>query len=291
MSAESRPEPRYDIGAIAIAKVVEEVSQTSPRFLFANAGYAQLEPHHHWLQPHFVHPNGRLMMSIHSFVVRTKRYTILVDTCLGNDKQNRHYEPWNHRNSDFLARLHAAGVSEESVDFVFCTHLHVDHVGWNTKLENGRWVPTFPNATYLFNRSEHDYWAQVTDKQDQAVYADSVLPVVEAGRAQFVDAGHEIDHGLILESTPGHTPGHCSLQIESDGQRGVITGDMIHHPVQIAENHFSSLFDVDPARAAQTREAFCARYSDRDVRILGTHFAPPTAGRIIDRGGQCFLEV
>lgn len=282
---------QYNIGDIEIIKVQEDLSPTSPKFLFESAGYEDIERHHDWLKPHFVDETGKMIMSIHSYVIKTKHHTILVDTCLGNNKQGRMYPPWNNRNSPFLKDLAQAGCPPESVDFVFCTHLHVDHVGWNTKLENGRWVPTFPNAKYLFNKEEFEYWKTVEVPYDKAVFDDSVLPVMEAKMAELVSSDYQIDDGLILESTPGHTPGHCSLAISSNNVEGVITGDMIHHPVQIAENHFSSAFDVDKPMAIETRRKFCEKYSDRDVKILGTHFAPPSAGLIVEKQGSWRLQV
>lgn len=282
---------RYDIGDIEITKVVEDVAPTSPKFIFADVSYEDLQRHRDWMHPHFLDDSGKLVMSIHSFVVKTRHHTILVDTCLGNDKQGRMFPPWNDRNSPFLDDLTKAGCDPDSVDFVFCTHLHVDHVGWNTKLENGRWVPTFPNAKYLFNKEEYEYWKTVQEPHDKVVFEDSVLPIVEANRAEFVSSDYQIDDGIVLESTPGHTPGHCSVTIKSNGKDGVITGDMIHHPVQIAENHYASNFDVDQEMSTATRRTFCEKYSDRDVRIIGTHFAPPTAGRIVHTLGQWRLEI
>ena len=281
----------YTIGDIQITKVVEDIAPTSPKFLFVGVGYEDLKPHDHWLRPNFVDATGKLVLSIHSFIVKTKHHTILVDTCLGNHKQGRFVESWNNREGNYLTDLAAAGCPPESVDYVFCTHMHVDHVGWNTRLQDGRWVPTFPNAKYLFNQQEYDYWKTVEEPHDKVVFDDSVLPIVEAKQAQFVTDGYEIDNGLVLEATPGHTPGHCSLALSSNHQQGVITGDMIHHPIQIAENQICSFADTNREQAADTRRRFCEKYSDRDVRILGTHFAPPTAGHIVHQQGHWMLKV
>ena len=282
---------QYNIGNIEILKVQESVGPTSPKFLFETASYQDIEKHHDWLQPHFVDATGKLIMSVHSYIIKTRHHTIVVDTCIGNDKQGRHYPPWNNLQGPYLQDLAKAGVPPESVDFVFCTHLHVDHVGWNTRLQNGHWVPTFPNAKYLFNKVEYEHWEKSHEPAEKAVFDDSVLPIMQAKLAQLVSADYQIDDGLVLESTPGHTPGHCSLDITSNGQLGVITGDMFHHPVQIAENAYSSAFDVDKPLAIVTRRKFCEKYTDRDVRILGTHFAPPSAGRIVAKNGQWRLQV
>jgi glyoxylase-like metal-dependent hydrolase (beta-lactamase superfamily II) len=208
---------------------------------------------------------------------------MLVDTCVGNDK-TRTNPAWNMLATDWLARLAAAGLPPESVDLVLCTHLHVDHVGWNTRLRDGRWVPTFPRARYVFGRREWEHWSRVQEEEYAAIYADSVQPVLDAGRADLVEADHRISEEIRLEPTPGHTPGHVSVHIGSGGREAVITGDLMHHPVQCAEPEWPSNFDVDVAEARATRRAFCARYADRDVTVLGTHFATPTAGRLASQG-------
>ncbi len=162
---------------------------------------------------------GRFLMSIHSFILRAPGLTVLVDTCVGNDKP-RQNPGWHMLQTDFLDRLAAAGCPPESVDLVLCTHLHVDHVGWNTRLDNGRWVPTFPRARYLFARTEWEHWSKVDGDEYGPIIADSVRPIVEAGRADLVEGNHRISEELTLEPTPGHTPGHVSLSIRSQGRRG-----------------------------------------------------------------------
>jgi glyoxylase-like metal-dependent hydrolase (beta-lactamase superfamily II) len=162
--------------------------------------------------------------------------------------------------------------------------MHVDHVGWNTHLKDGKWVPTFPNAKYLFHETEWDYWKQTTDENQAAVMQDSVLPIVDAGLAVMVQEDHVIEEGLSLEPTPGHTPGHCSVHLTSGGAEAVITGDMMHHPWQIAEPHRTSRVCWNPSIAIQTRKEFVQRYADTPTLILGTHFAPPTAVHIVSQG-------
>jgi len=268
------------IGEISISRVVESEGPTNPRFLIPDATPEALARHVDWLAPHFYDPAvERFKMSIHSFVVRTPHHTILVDTCLGNDKR-RSFGPWNMRNGPYLADLKAAGVSPEEVDLVLCTHLHVDHVGWNTRLENGRWVPTFPNARYIMARTEFEHWRQSREGDAPEIMADSVVPIVEAGRADLVSCDHAITDHIWFEPTPGHTPGHVSVHFRHNGQEAVITGDLAHHPVQFYENTWTSRPTLDPAQDSATRRRFCETYAERDVLILGTHFAFPTAGRI-----------
>ena len=267
------------LGEVQVSRVEEMIWEISPRFLFPNLTYEDFEKHRGWLVPHFSTEDLKLRLSIHSFVVRTAHHTILVDTCIGNDR-TRDVPLWDHMTTAYLDNLKAAGVKPEEVDFVFCTHMHVDHVGWNTRLQDGNWVPTFPNAKYLFNRKEWEYWKDTEDENQAQVVKDSLLPVIEAGLHEMVDETLEIDDSISLVSTPGHTPGHCSVVLNSQGQGAVITGDMIHHPSQIAEPQWGSRVDWDLEMGVRTRRAFLEKYADTATLILGTHFAPPTAIRI-----------
>lgn len=274
------------LGKINVSRVVDLETPTSPRFLFEQMTPESMQRHLEWAAPRFYNPEtNRLLMSIQTFILRTAHHTVLVDTCLGNDKP-RAYEGWNMRRGTYLEDLRAAGVAPESVDFVLCTHLHVDHVGWNTRLKDGRWVPTFPRAKYIFARTELEFWQADQEAEYAQVFKDSVQPILDAGQALTVDMTHVLTDEIRLEPTPGHTPGHVSIHLASGGREAVITGDMMHHPVQIAEPDWSSKFCTDKGQSARTRHAFCARYSDRDVWILGTHFAPPTAVRIVSKQGR-----
>ncbi|NKC10808.1 MAG: MBL fold metallo-hydrolase [Gammaproteobacteria bacterium] len=265
------------VGNIEVAAVREQLWTISPRWLFANAGYAVMAAHRDWLVPRFNTDDLKLKLSIHTFIVRVNGLTILIDTCVGNCKQ-RSLDTWTNMNTPYLERLAAAGVTPESVDLVFCTHLHMDHVGWNTRLVNGKWVPTFANAKYLFHAEELEHWQAQADQRQ--VFDDSVAPVVDAGLAQLVAADHELTDGVRLTLTPGHTPGHCSVLLGEEGREGVITGDMIHHPIQIAEPAVCSRVCSDVEQAMQTRRTRLAQWSRDDTLVLGTHFAAPTAVRI-----------
>ena len=276
-------------GDVRVTRVEEMIWEISPRFLFPELTYEDFEPHREWLVPHFSTEELKLRLSIHTFVVRTPYHTVLVDTCIGNDRK-RDVPLWDHMSSSYLENLAAAGVKPEEVDYVFCTHMHVDHVGWNTRLQDGRWVPTFPNAKYLFNRKEWEFWKDTRDANQAEVMKDSLLPVMEAGLHEFVEETRTIGGELRLEPTPGHTPGHCSVHLASNGEEAVITGDMIHHPSQIAEPHWSPRVDWDMKLGTRTRRAFIEKYADTDTVILGTHFAPPTAVRIRRSGGGFLVE-
>jgi len=235
-----------------------------------------------WMKP-FVDGQGRLVLSMHSFIVEAGGRTIVVDTCIGNDKE-RSYPRWHRLQTDFMARFEAAGFRPDAVDTVLCTHMHVDHVGWNTRWENGRWLPTFPRADYLFARAEWQHWREEPQPYGPVI-EDSLQPIFDAGLARLVEEDHAVCPEVRLESTPGHTPGHVSIHLRSAGEEAIITGDMIHHPCQIARPDWSSTADSDPRQAAATRDGFLARYADRPVLVLGSHFAAPSAGWIVRDGG------
>ncbi|HXH83382.1 MAG TPA: MBL fold metallo-hydrolase [Candidatus Tectomicrobia bacterium] len=272
------------LGRLRVTAVVERAGPTRPTWLLPDATPEAVERHREWLAPHFLDERGRFLQSIHAFVVATPDRTVLVDTCVGNDKDRGGRAPFHMLRTPFLDDLAAAGVPPERVDVVVCTHLHVDHVGWNTRLDAGRWVPTFPRARHLFARREWEHWSREGDDDSRRVMEDSVRPVLDAGLADLVETDHRISDELWLEPTPGHTPGHVSVRLRSGGRDAVITGDLMHHPIQVAEPDWASHFDTDAAQARATRRAFCARYADGPVLVLGTHFHHPTAGRIVRHG-------
>jgi|TARA_B100000315_G_scaffold253446_1_gene292255 glyoxylase-like metal-dependent hydrolase (beta-lactamase superfamily II) len=282
---------QWQVGDVKITRIVEMEIAGGTRFILPDAtreACLSID----WMAPHFMDAQGNLIMSIHALVVDTGSRRIIVDTCVGNDKE-RNIPNWNHLQTAFLDDLVAAGYPRESVDTVMCTHLHVDHVGWNTMLIEGTWVPTFENARYLIAQDEWAYWdANEDDATYGPVLADSVRPVVEAGLVDFVDSTHEICDGIRLEPTPGHTPGHVSVHITSSGEEALITGDCIHHPVQMTRTDWCSSADYDQAQGRQTRDSLLQRYAGEDVLIIGTHFATPTAGhiKVLDSGGH-WLDV
>jgi glyoxylase-like metal-dependent hydrolase (beta-lactamase superfamily II) len=286
--ATAYPILRWQIGAVHIARVVEIEGPTPGAFFFEEATPEKLLQHA-WLKPNFMTEDGRLLASIHAFVVESQGKTIVVDTCVGNDKP-RDIRNWNMRKGRFLEDMAEAGFPRGRATTVLCTHLHVDHVGWNTMLEHGKWVPTFPNARYLIGRKEYEYWSKTGERAERAIQDDSVRPILEAGLAELVEMDHRINSEVWLEPTPGHTPGHVSVRISSQGSEAVITGDLMHHPVQCAELQWAARFDVDPDAARHTRRQFCDRYKSTKVLVLGTHFAAPvepsgTAFRFVPRAG------
>ena len=282
---------KWRIGDVTVTKVVELEVTGGSRFLLPQATPEVIRPIA-WLQPHFADENGRLRMSIHSFAVEAPGRRIIVDTCLGNDKQNRRIPHWNDRQGPFLSDLTAAGFPPASIDTVLCTHLHVDHVGWNTMLRDGKWVPTFPRARYLLGRTEYEHWSASAARADmQHVLADSVTPILDAGLAELVETSHRICDEISLVPTVGHTPGHVSVRIVSRGEEALITGDFMHHPCQIAHPDWDTTADTDPAQAIRTRWQMFERLAGTPVLVIGTHFAGATAGRIVHDGGTFRLDV
>ncbi len=278
---------KWRIGEVTVTKVVELEVTGGSRFILPEATYEAVLPIG-WLQPDFADQRGRLRMSIHALVVETPNRRIIVDTCLGNDKENRRIPTWNKLQTSFLADLAAAGFARETIDTVVCTHLHVDHVGWNTMLVDGRWVPTFPNARYLMGRVEYAHWTSRQDREDMtAILADSVAPIRDAGLVDLVETDHRLCDQISLVPTAGHTPGHVSVRIASQGKAALITGDFMHHPCQIARPEWSSTADSNPLEARHTREAMLAGLVDTPTLVIGTHFAGRTAGRIV-RDGDAF---
>lgn len=242
-----------------------------------------------WLRPHYVDEDGKLLISIQMYIIETPAgVRIAVDTCMGNDK-TREGRPFGHMlRTSFIEDLRLAGLPAESINFVLCTHLHFDHVGWNTILCDGSWIPTFPNAKYLFPAKEWHHWSKEVMlpgyERDKAVFLDSVQPIVDAGLHKLVDCSHvivdEYACKIRLIPTEGHTPGHVSVVIESEGRVGIITGDCIHHPAQLAHPMLGTYFDSNSPEAAATREKFLTAAVEQRSLLIGTHFAQPSAGYV-----------
>lgn len=273
---------RWDVGDVRITSVVE-VDQPLPGELLLPQATPAAIASHPWLVPDFATDDGEVTLRIQLLVVESRGRRIAVDTCLGNDKE-RTLDFFHLRSTPFLESLAAAGFAPESFDTVVCTHLHTDHVGWNTRLVDGKWVPTFPNARYLIGRVEAEHWDAYGVHEHGDVYGDSVRPIIEAGLADLVEFGHRVTDEVVLEPTPGHSPGHQSVHITSGGAEALITGDVLHHPIQCAEPDWSFFADSDPDAARATRRSVLARYADTDVLVVGTHFSGSGAGRVVSDG-------
>ena len=283
---------RFAIGPVTIDRVVEsEYARLDPFELLPDLTPGLLEANLSWLAPRFIDPESRrLVINMQGFVVRSRGKVVVVDTCVGDCKQ-RVRKDFQDRNWNWLDRLGAAGVSPEQVDFVVCTHFHVDHVGWNTRLEDGRWVPTFPNARYLFTREEFDFWRSETGRPGLArtgdYIEDSVLPVVDAGLADFVPMNHAIDDCVHLHPAPGHTPGLVTVNVASGGERIILAGDVLHTPLQCRYPDWSTRFCADPARSRATRIGFMNACSENHAIVMPSHFPSPSAG-CFEREGDGF---
>lgn len=276
-------------GSLEIGRIVESNAPFMRIYdFFPDATPELLAPHRSWLEPAALTADGdMLVMPIQSYVVRTPRSTVLIDSCVGNHKSVKWYPAWDNKQDDaFLRGLAALGLAPADIDYVLCTHLHVDHSGWNTRLEDGRWVPTFPKARYVLSRTECAAAERFAAKGDP-VWAQNVLPLVEAGQAVLVADDHALDDHVWLEPTPGHTAGHCAVRIAGGAVHGVVTGDLIHSPVQCAFPHWNFRYDFDKPLAAATRRAFLERYCEADTRVLTAHFPLPSCGRV-ERAGDAF---
>ncbi|MGH6870282.1 MAG: MBL fold metallo-hydrolase [Rhizomicrobium sp.] len=281
----------WKIGDVTITRAVEmEIPvRYNPKYSFLKDATPEALAQMPWLYPHFVTPEGALVLSIHALLVDAPGMKLVVDTCVGNDKA-RALLRGQKLQTQFLKHIADAGFPREEVDAVVCTHLHVDHVGWNTMLVDGKWLPTFPNARYLIGKKEFEHWSGVTEGENVEIMADSVAPVFAAGLAQTVEMDHRISPELRLVPTPGHTPGHVSVMIESKGETAVITGDLMHHPCQVARPDWIAEFDDDPLAGAARRETMIREWADKPILVIGTHFAAPTAGHIRKDGAAYRFE-
>lgn len=281
----------WRIGEATVTRIEEQLGPGSfpPHEYFAGFEPAVLARELHWLAPHHYLPGTQaLVTSVHSWLIRTRRHTILLDCCSGNHKDRPWWPRFHQLDTPFLQRLAEAGARPEDIDIVLCTHLHADHIGWNTRLVDGRWVPTFPNARYLIGRTEGELWNPdlhpgSDDPHRRIAWADSVRPVVEAGQVQWVDGTHAIDDELLVEPSPGHTAGHVLLKLLS-GQGGVFCGDVIHHPLQVVAPHWNSRFCALPDEARATRRRVLQHCCEHGAWLLPTHFGFPHVAAVQAEG-------
>ncbi|MFG2196744.1 MBL fold metallo-hydrolase [Streptomyces sp. NPDC048639] len=279
--------PSWTVGDVTVHRIDEVLlpPETGPWLL--PGATPDIVAGQDWLQPDFADPQGILHIDSHSFAIVVDGMRVLVDTGVGNGK-SRANPAWHNLRTDYLERLAAAGFPPDSVDLVVLTHLHADHVGWNTREVDGTWAPTFPHARYVTSRTEREFWRGYDmDEARMQMFRDSVIPIEEAGLFDLVDVpaeGAEVAPGLRLLPTPGHTPGHVAVQMSSHGETALITGDCIHHPVQFAHPAIGSCVDIDPGQSEATRRMLLESLAGTGTLVLGTHFAPPTAGHVITHG-------
>ncbi len=279
-------------GDVRIHRIVEqEFPFAEPIEFFPGLTRECLAENRGWMEPWALDPaTGKAVFCFQSYVVRTPKHTVLVDSCIGNDKDRAAWPNWHRKKDDvFMRGLTALGLGVNDIDVVMCTHLHVDHVGWNTRLENGAWVPTFPRARYLFSRREDDHWIAQNEKSPIACIQDSVIPIVEAKRAEFVTSDHALDDHVRLTPTPGHTPDHFAVLLGRGRTDVVLTGDLIHSPLQARYPEISMRADVDPAQAARTRRSFLQQHAGAGTICCTAHFPSPSRFRFKawDNGFRC----
>lgn len=278
---------KFRIGDIEITRIEDFVDPgVPPGFLLPELSDDVIPANLDWLAPNFFDAASQTVAIVmQSWLIKTADHLILVDSCGGSHKPRPHFPVFHMRESPFLTNLAAAGYQPEDIDYVFCTHLHIDHVGWNTRLENGRWVPTFPNARYLW--SEEDYRAHepapdVPKDTDgiEAIFFDSVLPVVEAGLADMVGPSFQLNSAIEIEAAPGHSPGHSIMRLCSGGDSALFSGDSLHHPIQIAAPQCNSFACADADQARLTRRRILEECCEHNRLLVPAHFAAPHVGRI-----------
>lgn len=269
------------LGQLRISRAFEMMMEFDPLGFFPETEANDWAPHRAWLEPQAMNPtNGMLRLPCQSYVVRTSHHTILIDSCIGNHKQRPARPEWHEKTDDqYLTALAQHGLKPEDIDFVMCTHMHGDHVGWNTRMDDGRWVPTFPNARYIFSKKELDTWQNTPqDRFSITPIQDSVLPVIAAGQAQLVSNDFALDDEVWVQSAPGHTPDHLAVNLASGGERAIMLGDAIHSPVQCRHPEWTVRADWDAELAKATRRTLMGELADSSTLVLTAHFPLPSAG-------------
>ncbi|HEY6455590.1 MAG TPA: MBL fold metallo-hydrolase [Steroidobacteraceae bacterium] len=282
----------WKVGQVEITRLVEVWKWEDDIWMVLEDSKPAIVATQPWLLPHHATPEGRMFINFQAFVVKAGKRRIMIDTCIGADRE-RQFPVFTQMRTTFMQDLASLGIAANDIDTVLCTHLHFDHVGWNTQLVDGRWVPTFPKARYLFSRKEYDHWQKLRDTGGYHGInhlSDAVDPVIEAGLVDFIPHDHAISEEIRLLPTPGHTPGHVSVYINSQGEQAVITGDLMHHPIQVAMPEHPATFDMDKPAGAKTRVEFVNRFREKPVLVIGSHFADPGAGYIVRNGAGWKLK-
>lgn len=285
---------RWKVGNSTITRIEELIGPLfDPKTFFPDYSKEIIEKHRGWIYPnHIDESSGRIIASMHSWLIETPHHKILVDTCIGNDKERMPYRDWHRMQTPWIANLKAAGATPEQIDYVMCTHLHVDHVGWNTRLRNGQWVPTFPNARYVFSEIEFKFWEQERNAENPEVFNavnnqtfdDSVLPIM--GLAELIEGEVDlIDDLLHISPAPGHTPGSITLTLTSGDDKALFTGDVCHHPIQVYEPHWNSAFCEMPDTAIATRRRILEFCVENNAMMMPAHFGPSFAGYVQESSG------
>lgn len=276
----------FTVGQATITRVEETYLPSYPLTqIFPEFTAAHRAEHEHWLAPHhYEAETGNIKLAVHSWLLKIGGQTILIDACCGNNKVKPGRPFWNMLNEPYLERLAAAGAQPEEIDMVMCTHLHHDHVGWNTQQKDGKWVPTFPNARYVFSRPDVDYFSRL-DASDEGpaelgTFRECVVPILEYGRADLVDGPHRLNEFIEIEPAPGHSPGHVFFKLESKGERGVFIGDVWHHLLQVYYPDWNFPKNSDPVQARVSRRKVLDWCAATGALVMPGHVGLPFAGRI-----------
>ncbi len=288
---------QLSIGDVTIASIIERDGPwRKPEDMFPAYDAEVGKRHLAALDPAVFDPaSGKMVITYQTFVVRTPKHMVLIDTCTGEDKG--YPAPMDFPKKPWLDGFAALGLRFEDIDYVFCTHLHIDHCGWNTVLRNGRWVPTFPRAKYIFHKREYAAWEEATKggyspygsapaPGGGAIWRYNCEPVVAAGQALLVDDDFALDDTFWLTPTPGHSPCHCCVNIRSGGQHAIVVGDLMHHALQVREPDWSTIFDWDQAEAARSRRMLLGKVAGTGSFVLPIHFPHPTIGLVEPDGDR-----
>ncbi|MFE1855865.1 MBL fold metallo-hydrolase [Streptomyces sp. NPDC059489] len=287
------------LGDVTVTRVIEFYGTIGlgPTALLPDSPMSLWQQNKSWLDPHFWLPSqGLLPLAVQTWVLRSEGRTILVDTGVGNGKYRPNSPIWSYLNTDYLGSLARAGVHPEDVDIVVNTHIHADHVGWNTRLEGRKWVPTFPNAKYLVSKADFTYWNPEGPYHPrlahdiQNTYEDSIAPVHDAGQIQLWEGSHTIDRNLRLQLTPGHTPGSSTLWLESKSDRALFVGDCLHSPVQIIRPEYNSCFEEDEKAARKTRAKVLGWAADHNALVFPQHMGGHGAAEVMRKGSDFTIK-
>jgi len=282
----------FTIGGATATRIEETYEPNFDAGKFFAAWSPAVVREHPWMvSNHYDAERNMLKLSVHSWLLKIGGKHILIDTCVGNHKPRAYRPMWHQMETRYLERLAAAGVKPEQIDMVMCTHLHVDHVGWNTRLDNGRWVPTFPNAKYVFSKEDYDHYLKVdqdpkTGPANGGSFRDSVLPVVEAGLAQMVSGAGALDENLAYDPAPGHTPGTIAIKLASRGQHAMFCGDILHHGVQVYHPEWNSFACLDQDNARQSRRKVLEHCVGSGALLMPAHFGAPFVCHIDGKGDR-----
>ncbi len=280
----------WTFGDVTVTKVVDLLDPFDAARAYPGAPLDAFDENASWLVPHFYDPAQKaILFSFHSYIVRTPRRTMVFETGIGNDKVRKTLTAFNMRRGPYLDNLRAAGVRPEDVDVVASSHFHSDHIGWNTRRQEERWVPTFPKAKYLFSRAEvANVQNRIADGTGDLVsYNDSIRPILDSGQAEVIDRDTPVDDGVTIVASTGHTPGHQSVNINSKGRRAVLAGDILHNPIEVLHPEWICVFDQDKTDGIKGRQVFLDAHTDVDITVFAAHFGGPTAGHIVsDKNGR-----